>query len=171
MTSAAKAGTHVARSKRKGADMRISYALAWVAACAALAEPCLAAGTAGDPATLRGPAGAFAGVRIAMPFGGARRAAPVARLQVAPSFAAVDARSGVLVGTRTGAGVELGLGRNGAPAFEVAGRSAPELKRQLGFKGSTPYVVIGGVVLLVVLLAAVASAQPKPGPRPGDFGP
>jgi hypothetical protein len=149
--------------------MRISYAVAWVAACAALAEPCLAAGMPGDPATVRGQMGAFAGVRIAMPFGGARRAAPIARLQIGPSYAAVDARSGALVATRQGAGVELGLGRNGAPALSLAGRTAPELKRQLGFKGSTTYVVIGGVVLLVVLLAAVAAAQPKPGPRPGDF--
>lgn len=150
--------------------MRISNAVAFIAACAAVAEPCAAAGIVGQEDAARGRVGAFAGVRIAMPFGGAGRAAPLARLQVAPSYALVDARSGALVGTRAGAGVELGLTRGGAPAMEIAGRSAPALKRELGFKGSTTYIVIGGVVLLVALLAAVAAAQPKPGPRPGDFG-
>jgi hypothetical protein len=149
--------------------MRISHAVALIAACAAAAEPCAAAGFAEESGALRGRVGAFAGVRIAMPFGGPHAAVPRARLQVAPSYALLDARSGALVGTSAGAGVELGLGRGGRPALEIAGRTAPELKREISFKGSTGYIVVGGVVLLVVLLAAVAAASPKPGPRPGDF--
>jgi hypothetical protein len=149
--------------------MRSFHAIALIAAGAAAADPCLAAGIEAGPQ--RSAIGAFAGMKIAVPFGGGRARAPRARLQVAPSYATLDAGSGAPLGVRTGAGVELGLGRHGALDLSIAGRDAPELKRQLGFKGSTLYIVVGGVVLLVALLAAVASASPKPGPRPGDFGP
>jgi hypothetical protein len=149
--------------------MRSFHAIALLAACAAAADPCLAAGLEAGPQ--RSAIGAFAGVKVALPFGGRGSRAPRARLQVAPTYATVDAGSGAPLGIRTGAGIELGLGRRGALDLSIAGRDAPQLKRQLGFKGSTPYIVVGGIVLLVALLAAVASASPKPGPRPGDFGP
>jgi hypothetical protein len=149
--------------------MRYRHVFAMLAACAAAAQPCLAADLPADGGAVGGRIGAFAGLRIAAPLGGAERHVLRARLQVAPSYAMLDARSGALVGTRPAFGLELGLAQGGAPTLAIGGRRAPELRRQLGLHGSTPYIVIGGVVLLVGLLAAVASASPKPGPRPGDF--
>jgi uncharacterized protein YfiM (DUF2279 family) len=151
--------------------MRSFHAIALLAACAAAADPCLAAGLDATVGPQRSAIGAFAGMKVAMPFGGRGTRSPRARLQVGSSYATVDSASGAPMGVRTGAGIELGLGRHGTLAWSIAGRDAPQLKRQLGFKGSTPYIVVGGVVLLVALLAAIASASPKPGSRPGDFGP
>jgi hypothetical protein len=116
-----------------------------------------------------GRMGAFAGLRLSTPLGGGERPALRARLQVAPSYAMLNAQSGALVGTRPAAGLELGLARSGAPALSIGGRPAPQLRRQLGLHGSTTYIVIGGVVLLVGLLAVVASAAPTPGPHEGAF--
>lgn len=149
--------------------MNLRHAAAMIAACTAAAQPCLAADLPGESGTIGGRVGAFAGLRLATPLGGAERPALRARLQIAPSYAMLDAQSGFLVGTRPSAGLELALARGGAPALSVGGRTAPELRRQLGLHGSTPFIVVGGVLLLVGLLAAIASASPKPGPREGDF--
>jgi hypothetical protein len=132
-------------------------------------QPCLAAGIPGDGGPVRGRMGAFAGMGVAVPLGPGRRSVPRARLQLGPAYGVYDSRSGGLLGSRRPAGLELGLTRRGAAAFSIAGQGRPELERRLGFKGSTGYIVAGGVLILVVLLAAVANAQPKPGPRPGDF--
>jgi hypothetical protein len=156
---------------REGAPVRHTHVLAFLAAGAVAVQPCLAAGIAGEASPVRVATGAFAGVKLAMPLGRGRSRPPHLRLEVAPSYALVDARSGAALGTRTEAGLELGLRRDGALDLSIAGRSAADLKPRLGFKGSTGYIVVGGALLLVALLAAVASAQPKPGPRPGDFGP
>lgn len=139
------------------------------AACALVAQPCLAAALPGDLAPVHERMGAFAGLSLALPLGTGRRSAPRAALRLSPAYAVIDGRSGALVRAVRGSGLELGVTAGDAPTFMLAGRSRAELKRSLGFKGSTGYIVAGGVVLGVLLLAAVASAQPKPGPRKGDF--
>lgn len=150
--------------------MRIWVRCAAVAAAGAVvAQPCLAAPLGSESGAVPGRMGAFAGASFVLPFGArGRAAAPSARLQVAPVSAYRDGRSGALV-QRRGAGVELGLTGAGTPDLLLAGNRPAALKRTLGFKGSTGYIVVGGVVLAVALLAAVAAASPKPGPRPGDF--
>jgi len=147
--------------------MRWIHGFAFIAACAAAVQPCLAAGADGRMAA-SGHVGAFAGASFTLPFGGAGHSGPAARLELSPAFAVTNPASGETF-ERRGAGFALGLTRAGKPDLRFGGRSQTELKRSLGFKGSTGYIVVGGVLLLVVLLAAVASAQPKPGPRPGDF--
>jgi len=114
--------------------------------------------------------GAFAGASVVLPLGAASRRAATARLQLSPAFVDADSRTGAVV-RRFGAGLDLGLGRTGKLDLRLAGRSPAEARQRLGFKGSTGYIIVGGVVLGVLLLAAVANAQPKPGPRPGDFPP
>ena len=146
--------------------MRWIHGLAFVVACAIAAQPCLAAGADGR-LLATGHAGAFAGASFTLPFGGGH-ARPTARLELSPAFAVADPVSGETF-QRRGAGFSLGLTRAGKPDLRFAGRGEAEVTRSLGFKGSTGYIVVGGVLLLVVLLAAVANAQPKPGPRPGDF--
>jgi hypothetical protein len=133
------------------------------------AQPCLAADLPRDGGALAGRMGAFAGARVSLPLGTARRAAPRARLLLGPAYTLVDARTGAFAGSRPAPGIELGLGRGGAASLSIAGQSGAALGRRMGFKGSTGYVIVGGVVIAVVLLAAVAAAQPKPGPQPGDF--
>lgn len=147
--------------------MRSINGFAFIAACAAAAQPCLAAGADGRMAAA-GHVGAFAGASLTLPFGGARHSGPSARLELSPAYALTNPASGETF-ERRGAGFALGLTRAGKPDLRFAGRSEAELNRSLGFKGSTGYIVVGGVLLLVVLLAAIANAQPKPGPRPGDF--
>jgi hypothetical protein len=143
---------------------------ALAAAASVAAEPCLAASLGPDSGIARGKVGAFAGASLRLPFGAGPRMAASARLRVSAVTLDYDRRSGGLV-ERFGTGLDLGLSRSGRPDLRLAGSSPAEVKRRIGFKGSTGYIVVGGVVLVILLLAAVASAQPKPGPRPGDFGP
>lgn len=145
-------------------------AAATIAACSIAVQPCLAADIPGEGAVVRGRTGAFAGVGVSLPLGTSDRVAPRARLQLGPSFGMYDAQTGALLGSKRPAGLELGASRDGLPALTLAGVGGAQMKRRLGFHGSTGYIVVGGVLVLVVLLgAAVASASPKPGPRPGDF--
>jgi hypothetical protein len=143
---------------------------ALAAAASVGAQPCLAASLGPDNGIARGKVGAFAGASLKLPFGTGRRSAASARLQVSAVTLDYDRRSGGLV-ERFGTGLDLGLSRSGKPDLRLAGSTPAEVKRRIGFKGSTGYIVVGGVVLVILLLAAVASAQPKPGPSPGDFGP
>ena len=167
--TAGRAAGSFGADRKKGCVMRKVRIVACVAACLGALQPCLAAELPREGGAVAGRMGAFAGAGVAVPLGTARRAAPRARLQVGPAFALVDVRTGALTGSRRAAGIELGLDPRGAPALSIAGRSGPELTRRIGFKGSTGYIIVGGVVLAVALLAAVAAAQPKPGPQPGDF--
>jgi hypothetical protein len=141
---------------------------ALAAAGSVAAQPCLAAGPAGESGLVRGRVGAFAGASLVLPFGSGRRSVASARLQLAPVAAYYDGRSASLV-ERRGVGIELGLTSAGKPDLRLAGSAPAELKRRTGFHGSTGYIIVGGVVLVVILLAAIANASPKPGPRPGDF--
>ena len=146
--------------------MRWLHGLAFTAACALAAQPCLAAGADGHPLAT-GRAGGFAGAAFTLPFGGGH-ARPAVRLELSPAFAMADPVSGEMF-ARRGNGFTLGLTGAGKADLRFAGRGKADLQRSLGFKGSTGYIVVGGVLVLVLLLAAVANAQPKPGPRPGDF--
>jgi hypothetical protein len=145
-------------------------AAALAAAASVAAQPCLAASLGPDSGIARGKVGAFAGASLRLPFGAGPRMAASARLRVSTITLDYDRPSGGLV-ERFGTGLDLGLSRFGRPDLRLAGSSPAEVRRRIGFKGSTGYIVVGGVVLVILLLAAVASAQPKPGPRPGDFGP
>jgi|GEM_PF-1763677 len=150
--------------------------IGWTAAAAAAsvaAQPCVAAGLGGESGFGPGRVGAYAGASLALPLGPGRHEAPKARLRLSPVSAYYDGRSGRLVESPGGAGVEIGLTGHGKADLRIAGGRPAEIGRTLGqrigFKGSTGYIVVGGAVLLVLLLAAVANASPKPGPRPGDF--
>jgi len=148
---------------------RSGWAAASAAAACVTAQPCLAAGLGGESGFGPGRAGAYAGASLSLPLGPGRHLAPRARLRLSPISAYHDARSGRLVESPSGAGLEIGLTGEGKADLRIAGARPVEIGRRIGFKGSTGYVVVGGAVLLVLLLAAVASASPKPGPRPGDF--
>jgi hypothetical protein len=143
---------------------------ALAAAASVAAQPCLAASLGPDGGIARGRIGAFAGASLRLPFGAGPRPVASARLQVSAVALDYDRRSGGRV-ERFGTGLDLGLSRSGRPDLRLAGSAPAEIKRRIGFKGSTGYIVVGGVVLVILLLAAVAGAQPKPGPQPGDFGP
>jgi hypothetical protein len=150
--------------------MRWIEVAAAAAALAIAAQPCLAADLPSDGSGTRGRLGAFAGIGVSVPLGGGRKPVPRARLQLGAAYNVYDARSGALLRSGRAAGLELGAAKSGAPNFSIAGQEDAELKRKLGLHGTTGYVVIGGVVLLVVLvLRAVAQASPKPGPQPGAF--
>jgi hypothetical protein len=147
--------------------MRIGIGAAALAVAAIAAQPCAAASFGDEGMAGAGRIGAFAGVALALPVGALGRARPSARLQLSPVYAAYD-RSG-FARVRPGGGLALGLEGPGKLGLRLAGSSPAELKRRIGFKGSTGYIVVGGLLVGVLLLAAVANAQPKPGPRPGDF--
>jgi hypothetical protein len=133
------------------------------------AQPCLAAGLGGESGFGAGRVGAYAGASLAFPLGPGRHGAPTARLRLSPVSAYRDSRSGRLVERPAGAGVEIALTGAGKADLRIAGERPARIGERIGFKGSTGYIVVGGAVLLVLLLAAVANASPKPGPRPGDF--
>lgn len=67
-------------------------------------------------------------------------------------------------------GLELGLTGSRRPTLFVAGQSSAQMRERLKIGGSTGTILlIGGVVLVVAVLATVASAMPTPGPPPGAF--
>ena len=138
---------------------------AGLAACALLAaQPAAAAEDRRDLAASHARGAAFAGASISLPLGGGKQAMrPSARFQLSPNYLAGQ-------GARPGSGIELGLGAKGTPSLQIAGRDAGEMEKKLALKGSGKYILIGGVVILVVIvLAAVAGAQPTPGPNKGAF--
>lgn len=150
--------------------MRFPKALFVCAAAALAAQPCLAAEIVGPDGDVERRSAAFAGASLSVPIGGAgRERAPSARLQLGMTH---DLRGTNGERRRLRAGlVELGLGRSGQPAYFVGGRDVDEIGERLNVKGkTTTLLIVGGVLVLgVVILAAVASAQPTPGPHEGTF--
>jgi hypothetical protein len=145
----------------------------WLAACAAgfLAfQPCLAAEQFRADGAGQRQSSAFAGIAIRVPLGraaGARKA--TARLQLTTFHERRDSRGGAMVSQRH-AGVELGFNARGRAAYFVGGQELRKMDERLHAKGSTKWIIIGGVLVLVVLVAAsFAAAQPTAGPPPGTF--
>ena len=103
-------------------------------------------------------AGAFAGVRIRMPFGGASREPLRAGLTVAPTMR-TETQDG-RVRTRIGEGLEFGL-RGSEPAqFSIAGRNSRQLNAQGegGRRGvSTGMWIAGGLVLATIGVVVAAA--------------
>ena len=104
--------------------MRWIHGLAFAAASAVAAQPCLAAGADGR-LLATGHVGAFAGASFTLPLGSGH-ARPVARLELSPAFAVADPISGETF-QRRGAGLALGLTRAGKPDLRFAGRSEAEV--------------------------------------------
>jgi hypothetical protein len=143
---------------------------AGIAAAAALvAQPCLAAELYRESGAAQVRTGAFAGVSVRVPLEGSAPRRPTARLQLT-SIREVRDTNGARR-TFRGDGVQLGADRRGRPALTIAGRNPLGERERLGIGGSTgtALLVVGGVVLVVFVLASVADAMPKPGPREGAF--
>jgi hypothetical protein len=146
---------------------RPSHAAAALAVLLLAAQPCAAADDLRDTHTAGARRTApFAGIGLSLPLAGSGKAKPSARLQ----FTAARPAGGTF-GRPAAAGLELGLARAGKPALYLGGRPAEDIGRRLNVGGSTGTVliVVGGLVVLVLIAAAVAGAQPTPGPREGAF--
>jgi hypothetical protein len=113
--------------------------------------------------------GAFAGVSMRLPMGTRERQVPTARLQLTTIHDYRNA-SGATVRSYRPNGVELGF-ENGRATYLVGGQEVRQIREKLHAKASaTTWLLVGGaVVLTLLLLSAVASAQPTPGPQPGAF--
>jgi hypothetical protein len=144
-----------------------SHAAASLAALFLAAQPCAAADDFAPASARPQRTSAFLGAAVSLPLGPVAKARASARLQFNPLRAAGDP----LAQGRRSPGLELGLGKSGKPALHIAGQPAPELGRRMNLGGTkgTVLIVVGGVVLLVLLAAAVAHAQPTPGPHKGTF--
>jgi hypothetical protein len=145
--------------------MKMPCHAAAIAACALIAvQPAAAAEDHRDTFNQQARGAAFAGAAFSVPLGGragAKRAS--ANFQFSPNYRAGQ-------GTRAGSGIELGMTLAGKPSLQIGGHKTADMEKKLALKGSGKYLVIGGVVVLVVLiLAAVAGAQPTPGPQKGAF--
>jgi hypothetical protein len=134
-----------------------------------IAQPCFAAQDYRDGRATETRTGAFAGVRLRLPLDADAPRRPTARLQ----FTGIHQQRDANGATRTSfaEGVQIGATRNGRPALTIAGKNPFETREQHRIGGSTgtTLLIVGGVVLIVFVLAAVAAAQPTPGPHPGDF--
>lgn len=144
-----------------------SHAAAALAVLLLAAQPCAAAEDLRDTGSAHRRTAPFAGIGLSLPLSGPARARPSARLQ----FSAARPAGGGVARPGSAAGLELGLGKAGKPAFYIGGRPAGDLGRRLNLGGSkgTVLIVVGGVVLLVLIAAAVAGAQPTAGPDEDAF--
>ncbi|HEX8482017.1 MAG TPA: hypothetical protein VF650_08960 [Allosphingosinicella sp.] len=144
-----------------------SHAAAALAVLLLAAQPCAAADDLRDTSAAQRRTAPFAGVGLSLPLGGPAKASPSARLQ----FTAARPAGGTFARAGAAPGLELGLAQAGKPTLYIGGRSTAELDRRLNLGGSkgTILVVAGAVVLLVLLAAAVADAQPTPGPDEDAF--
>jgi len=151
--------------------MRIGkYAAGSAAAAMLCAQPCLAAEDFRDTRTSQVRTGAFAGLSVRVPLdrnAGSRRA--TARLQLT-SIREVSEANGAMRTIRAD-GVQIGTDRSGRPALTIAGQNPFEARERLGVGGSTTtaLVIVGGLVLVVFVLASVADAMPTAGPQEGAF--
>jgi hypothetical protein len=146
------------------------YAPGIAAAALLAAQPCLAAEDYRESRSGQVRTGAFAGVTLDVPLDrSASSRRPAARLQLT-SIREVREANGA---TRTwrAEGVQLGADRRGRPALTIAGRNPLDERERLGIGGSTgtTVLIVGGIVLIVVVLASIADAMPTPGPHEGAF--
>jgi hypothetical protein len=145
---------------------RPSHAAAALAALLFAAHPCAAADDLRDASAAGRRPSPFAGISFSLPLNGSGKVRPSARLQFAPARPAGGTfpRSGA-------AGLELGLAKAGKPALYIGGRPTAEIGERLHLGGSkgTILIVGGGLVLLVLVAAAVADATPTAGPPEGAF--
>jgi len=146
------------------------HALGIAAAAMLAGQPCLAAEDFRESRTGQVRTGAFAGINLRVPLdesASSRRA--TARLQLTGIREVREANGA----TRTfrSEGVQVGAGRDGRPALTIAGRNPFDERERLRVGGSTTtaLVIVGGLVLVVFVLASVADAMPKPGPQEGAF--
>ena len=143
---------------------------AFCAAAMLFAQPCLAADAFHASATPERRSAGFAGLQVKLPIGTGRAERPSARLQMTMIH---DYRGTAGEGVRTARspGLELGLDTGGRPSFHAGGRELRLERNRLGARGSTTtWLIVGGAVVLgVIVLAAVAGAQPTPGPSEGAF--
>ena len=146
--------------------LRTSATLA--AAAMLLAQPCFAASAFHQSGAGERRSGAFVGLSARLPLGTARPARPSLRLRLAN---ADDPRMSIGARSRSpgGAGLEIGLGRSGSPVYFVGGRELRQAENRHQAKSSTTWLIVGGVVVTLLVLAAVASAQPTAGPPEGAF--
>jgi len=153
-----------------GAASCARRAFAFAIAAMLVAQPCLAAEDFRDSRAGQVRTGAFAGVTLSVPMDrSATSRRPTARLQLT-SIREVREANGATRSYRA-EGVQLGADRRGRPALTIAGRNPLAERERLGIGGSTgtTVLVIGGIVLVVVVLASIADAMPKPGPQEGAF--
>jgi hypothetical protein len=118
------------------------------------AQPCLASTSFDQGSAMSRPA-AFAGASVRLELG-KPKARPDARLQLGMTRTQ-GANGEALMQLR---GLELGRSKSGKAAFYVNGMETRQVQQKLGIGGSTgTYVLIGAGVLLLVVLAAYASAS------------
>ena len=147
----------------------MKYAAGIVAAAVLAAQPCAAADDFRDMRAPERRSGAFAGLSINVPLDRGIRRRPTARLQLTTT-STVRRADGATI-TYRAPGDELGAGRRGRPTYSIAGQNPAEMRERLGVGGSTgtTLLIVGGVVLVVLVLATVASAMPQAGPDAGAF--
>ncbi|HEY0013575.1 MAG TPA: hypothetical protein VGB79_12085 [Allosphingosinicella sp.] len=147
-----------------------TYTAAGIAAAAMLAaQPCAAADDFRERRAPETRSGGFAGISLRMPLDEGRSRRPTARLQLTTMMSSRDPAGAVT--TRFAPGVQLGADRQGRAALSIGGQDVRQAEERLGIGGSTgtTLLVVGGVVLVVFVLASVAAATPKPGPNEGAF--
>jgi hypothetical protein len=141
---------------------RWNYAAAAAAATMLIAQPCLAASEIrGDGATDR-RSGAFAGVRLRLPIGMGNPERPSARMQLT-TFHDYRNAAGATVRSFRADGVEFGVDDRGRASLMVAGQDVARRDDQMVLNASTKtYLIIGGVVVAVLVLALVAASSVPP---------
>ena len=145
------------------------YAAVAAAAAMLAAQPAAAADDFRERHAPETRSGGFAGISFRMPLDEGRSRRPTARFQLTTTISSRDSAGSF--STRFAPGVELGADRRGRAALSIGGQDVRRTEERLGIGGSTgtALIIVGAVVAVVFVLAAVASATPRPGPRDGAF--
>jgi hypothetical protein len=151
-------------------EMRVLKKIAAASAAAMLiSQPCLAADDHRDIGARERRSGAFAGLNVRLPMGKGNPGKASAKVQLT-TLHQYRTGAGAVVRAYRPDGLELGLSRSGGASLSIAGQDLRRANERVALKGSTTtYLIVGGVLLAVVVLAMVASAIPQPGPRPDAF--
>jgi hypothetical protein len=129
------------------------------------AEPCIAAEIASNDASRQ--SGAFAGAYFRMPLGGERspdnEARAGLRMGVAHVYRGVSAETAE---RRIEAGlVDLGIFRSGRPSLMLGGRQMIDRRGRFSLQGDedgggvSPWLIVGGVVVLAIGVGALVLAE------------
>lgn len=126
------------------------------------AQPGIASERSGSSLSGEHRSGVFAGAALTVPFGRGTAARPRAGLRLTTTHQYRDGRSAEIEQRYRNPALELRFSGSGNPRIYVAGQSAAEMERRLGVNGSTTWLIVGGVAVILVAAIVLSNGNDCP---------